>query len=167
MKSHYVNGIYRGRSKILLWIVTLCLVGLVIRVAYIQIVRGPYLEELADELHYRQRTLESIRGEIVDRNGEVLAASGSIGRVSVVHNQIENEEETARVLADVLELEYEDVLKKVQARGKNLHISIPPHEVKNALENLSSKGLYIQTWTRTEEEAKELIKLCERESRYY
>ncbi len=116
MKSHYVNGIYRGRSKILLWIVTLCLAGLVIRVAYIQIVRGPYLEELADELHYRQRTLESIRGEIVDRNGEVLAASGSIGRVSVVHNQIENEEETARVLADVLELEYEDVLKKVQKK---------------------------------------------------
>ena len=116
MKSHYVNGIYRGRSKILLCIVTLCLVGLVIRVAYIQIVRGPYLEELADELHYRQRTLESIRGEIVDRNGEVLAASGSISRVSVVHNQIENEEETARVLADVLELEYEDVLKKVQKK---------------------------------------------------
>ena len=116
MKSHYVNGIYRGRSRILLWIVTLCLVGLVIRVAYIQIVRGPYLKELADELHYRQRTLESIRGEIVDRNGEVLATNGSICRVSVVHNQVENEEETARVLADALELEYEDVLKKVQKK---------------------------------------------------
>ena len=64
-------------------------------------------------------------------------------------------------------LHFMDVLKKVQAAGKNLHITIPPHEVKTALENLSSKGLYINTWARTEEEAKELIKLCEKESRYY
>jgi hypothetical protein len=35
------------------------------------------------------------------------------------------------------------------------------------LENLSSKGLFIRTWVDTEEEAKELIKLCEKESRYY
>ena len=116
MKSHYVNGVYRGRIKTLLWIVSLCLLGLVIRVAYIQIVRGPYLQELADELHYRERTLEASRGEIVDRNGEVLAASGSICRVSVVHNQIEDEEETARVLAEALELEYDDVLEKVQKK---------------------------------------------------
>jgi len=64
-------------------------------------------------------------------------------------------------------LHYMDVLKKVQAAGKNLHIGIRPEEVKTALENLSSKGLYINTWARTEEEAKELIKLCERESRFY
>jgi len=64
-------------------------------------------------------------------------------------------------------LHFMDVLKKVQAGGKNLHISIPPHEVKDALENLSSKGLYISTWAHTEEEAKELIRYAEKNSRYY
>ena len=59
-----------------------------------------------------------------------------------------------------------DTLKKVQAAGKCLHISIPPREVKDALENLSSRGLYIETWCDTEEEARSLIRLCERESRY-
>ena len=116
MKSHYVNGTYRGRLRFMLAVLSLSLAGLVVRVAYIQIVRGDYLEELADELHNRERTLEAVRGDIVDRNGEVLAASGSICRISVVHNQIEDEEKTARVLADALELDYEDVLQKVQKK---------------------------------------------------
>jgi len=64
-------------------------------------------------------------------------------------------------------LHYMDVLKKVQAAGKLLHISIPAREVKDALENLSSKGLYISTSCETEEEARALLKLAERESRYY
>lgn len=116
MKSPYVNGVYRTRMRILAGILCICLLGLAIRTAYIEIVNSDYLEMLADELHNRERTLESIRGDIVDRNGIVLATSGSICRVSVVHNQIEDEEKTARVLSDILGLTYEDVLKKVQKR---------------------------------------------------
>lgn len=116
MISHYVNGIYRGRMRVLLAILVTALAGLVLRVAYIQFVRGDYLMELADELHNRERTLEAIRGDILDRNGSVLATSGSICRVSVVHNQIKDEEQTARILADVLGLDYETVLQKVQKK---------------------------------------------------
>ena len=116
MISHYVNGMYRGRMRVLLAILVTALAGLVLRTAYIQFVRGDYLEELADELHNRERTLEAVRGDILDRNGIVLAASGSICRVSVVHNQIENEEYTAQVLADILKLDYETVLHKVQKK---------------------------------------------------
>jgi hypothetical protein len=54
-------------------------------------------------------------------------------------------------------LHYLDVLKKVQARGKNLHISIPAGEVPLALETLSSKGLYIETWCASEAEARALL----------
>ena len=116
MKSHYVNTIYRNRLRILAVILLVCLLGLMLRVVYIKLVSGGYLTELSDELHNRERTLESKRGDIVDRNGVVLATSGSICRVSVVHNQVENEEETARVLAEILGLTYEEVLEKVQKR---------------------------------------------------
>ncbi len=64
-------------------------------------------------------------------------------------------------------LRYMDVLRKVQAAGKLLHIGIPAREVKDALENLSSKGLYIHTSCETEEDARTLLKLAEKESRYY
>ncbi len=63
-------------------------------------------------------------------------------------------------------LDYMDVLKQVQAAGKLLQISIPAREVKDALENLSSKGLYISTSCDTEE-ARALLHMAEKESRYY
>ncbi len=54
-------------------------------------------------------------------------------------------------------LHYMDVLKKVQAAGKNLHIGIPAHEVEAALEQLSARGLFIQTYAASEEEARALL----------
>lgn len=62
-------------------------------------------------------------------------------------------------------LYYMDVLKKVQSAGKNLRISIKPDEVKTALENLSARGLMIITECNNEEEAKALVKCCEKWSK--
>ena len=54
-------------------------------------------------------------------------------------------------------LHYIDVLKDVQARGKNLHISIPAHEVETALTELSARGLFIATSCKTQAEAQRLL----------
>ncbi len=62
-------------------------------------------------------------------------------------------------------LHYMPLLKKVQAAGKNLHIMIPPGEVREALGNLSARGLFIWTSTATETEARELLKNAEKWSR--
>ena len=59
-------------------------------------------------------------------------------------------------------LHYMDVLKKVQARGKNLHISIAAGEVETALSELSARGLFIATGCATEGEARQLLKDAER-----
>jgi len=59
-------------------------------------------------------------------------------------------------------LHYMDVLKRVQARGKNLHISITPQEVRVALEELSARGLFISTNCNSEGEARQLLKDAER-----
>jgi len=55
-------------------------------------------------------------------------------------------------------LHYMDVLKRVQARGKNLHISIGPQEVPRALRELSARGLFIDTHCDSEAEARQLLK---------
>ena len=59
-------------------------------------------------------------------------------------------------------LHYMDTLRKVQAAGKNLHISIPSEEVRPALEQLSARGLFISTRCRTETEARQLLGNAER-----
>lgn len=60
-------------------------------------------------------------------------------------------------------LTYLDVLKKVQAAGKNLHISIAPEEIPLALDLLDPRGLMIQTWATSEQQAKDLLALAERQ----
>ena len=59
-------------------------------------------------------------------------------------------------------LHYMSVLKEVQARGKSLHIAIAPEEVETALCELSSRGLFIATWCKTEAEARALLAKAER-----
>ena len=48
--------------------------------------------------------IKAARGEILDRNGVVLAANQSVCTVSVIHSQIEDGEAVIRVLAKELEL---------------------------------------------------------------
>ena len=59
-------------------------------------------------------------------------------------------------------LHYMDVLKQVQAAGKNLHISIPASEVETALSELSAQGLFIATSCKTEQEARDLLAKAEK-----
>lgn len=59
-------------------------------------------------------------------------------------------------------LHYMDVLKKVQSAGKNLHIYLRPDEIREALENLSARGLFINTVCETESQARQLLDDCEK-----
>jgi hypothetical protein len=61
-------------------------------------------------------------------------------------------------------LHYLDTLRKVQAAGKNLHITLAPEEVEPALSKLSARGLFIHTWTETEGQARDLLERAERGS---
>lgn len=62
-------------------------------------------------------------------------------------------------------LHYMDVLKKVQAAGKNLHISVKAEEVHPALDQLSARGLFIATSCKTEDEARALLRNAEKWSK--
>jgi hypothetical protein len=50
------------------------------------------------------------------------------------------------------------LLKRIQALGKNLHITCCPEEVETILREISSKGVFIQTWASSKEEADAVIK---------
>ncbi|HIR34848.1 MAG TPA: PASTA domain-containing protein [Candidatus Faecimorpha stercoravium] len=111
-----MSGKYRLRLTILqIGCVTLILI-LIFRVGYIQLFRGDYLTGLADDLHYRERTLYAKRGDILDRNGTVLATSASVCSISVIHNQVEDVEAVARLLSQELSMEYEEVLALVEKK---------------------------------------------------
>ena len=84
------------------------------RLYYLMIIEAPTYQELAQDLHERERKIKAARGEIVDCNGVVLARNETVCTISVVHSQIQNKEVVIQVLAELLELEEAEVRKKVE-----------------------------------------------------
>ncbi len=89
---------------------------LIIRVCYIQTVKAEDLQKMAYEQQTRDRLITAKRGSLLDRNGEEIAATQSVCAVSVIHNQLENKEQAASFLSQKLNLDYDDVLKKVSKK---------------------------------------------------
>ncbi len=83
------------------------------RVAFIEFFRSEELQQLAYEQQTRDRLIMPKRGDILDRNGEGIALTETVKAVSVIPVQVKEKEKTAQYLADVLDLEYTDVLEKV------------------------------------------------------
>lgn len=90
------------------------LFGLIARLVYLMIFDAEYYQEKAEALHEREREIKAARGEIIDRNGTVLATNKTVCTISVIHSQIKDKEKVIRVLAEELELEPEIVRKRVE-----------------------------------------------------
>lgn len=90
------------------------IIGLAIRLFYLMVFDAEYYQEKAEQLHEREREIKAARGEIVDRNGVVLATNRSVCTISVVHSQIKDSEKVIEVLSEELGLETAAVRKKVE-----------------------------------------------------
>ena len=92
----------------------LILAALIGRLVYLMIFDADYYQELAQDLHEREREIKAARGEIVDRNGVVLATNRTVCTISVIHSQVEEPEEVISVLSRELGLDEAEVRKKVE-----------------------------------------------------
>ena len=106
----------KKRSMFILVFFTVCIVVLIGRLFYWQVIKGNYYKQEAYALQTKNRTISPKRGIIYDRNGEILAESISVESISVTPKNIkdENKEKTARGLAEILNLDYETVLAKTK-----------------------------------------------------
>lgn len=104
------------RKKLVLMIVAILMVCILecVRLGVIMTVKSEYYMQKADELHQRERRIKAKRGRILDRNGEILAANEVVCTVSVIHSQIDDEDKVIKVLAGELDMDVEEVTKKVK-----------------------------------------------------
>lgn len=86
------------------------------RLVFIELFRAEEWQELAYEQQTRDRLITPKRGSILDRNGEGIALTETVNAVSVIPVQVKEKEKTAQFLADTLDLEYNDVLEKIQQK---------------------------------------------------
>jgi stage V sporulation protein D (sporulation-specific penicillin-binding protein) len=110
------QALVRKRLVMILFILATVLFLLIGRLAYLQLIKAPWLTQKAEDLWRRVIPVEAKRGVIYDRNGEVLAYNGSAPTVVAVPAQIKDKEGTAAKLAPVLGMKTEDLLKAISKR---------------------------------------------------
>ena len=103
-----------------LFICFLIMICLMVRIGYIQLIQGKELSQLAYEQQTLDRKINPKRGTIYDATGNnILAVSSTVETVTVNPTNIsdESKEKVAMALANIFELDYETVLKKVKKRS--------------------------------------------------
>ena len=113
----------KKRIRIMLFIVIIIFIILLIRLFWIQVIQGKRLKQMAREQQNLDREISAKRGVIYDRNGEILAMSASSEMITINPNNIpkEKKELVARKISEVLEIDYEKILKKVN-RNSSIEI---------------------------------------------
>lgn len=92
---------------------------LIIRLFWIQFVDGASLKEKASRQQTTSTIISPKRGSIYDSNGKALAISENVDTISINPSQIsdENKELVAQGLADIFDLEYNEVLEKLNSNS--------------------------------------------------
>lgn len=106
----------KKRTAYVLFLFLVVFIGLTIRLGYIQIVKGPEYQKMAVEQWTRDIAIPAKRGIIYDRNGKKLAISATAYSIYVRPAEIKEKEKVAKILSEVLDVEYESTLKKVNEK---------------------------------------------------
>ena len=109
------NKTYNKKKMLVVFLSALLMIFfLIARLVYLMIFDAAYYQQKAKTLHEREREIKAARGEIIDRNGKVLATNKAVCTISVIHSQITDPERVIRVLADELGIEKEMIRKRVE-----------------------------------------------------
>ena len=101
------------RMRLIFLISMIILIAIIIKVFYIQVFAYEKLSSLAEDLWSRELPIKADRGKIIDRNGVVLADNITTVSLVLVPNQIDNKEAVAKDLANILNVDYKEMLKHV------------------------------------------------------
>lgn len=111
------NVTVRRRLFIGIIILGIMFISLIGRLAYVQLVIGPEIAVRAEDSWRRTVPFTAKRGAITDRNGIPLTYNVSRPTVWAIPAQVQNPEETARVLADVLDMGHEEIYQIITKRS--------------------------------------------------
>jgi hypothetical protein len=117
---------------------------LVGRLVYLMIYRADYYGERAKAVQQRERSIKGSRGKILDRNGIVLAGNKSVSTISVIHNQIKQPEKVINNLSAILEIDENEIRKKVNKVSSREKIkSNVEKAISDKIRNLEMDGVMV------------------------
>ena len=94
-----------------------------VKLIFVMVVEGEELQVKALDQWTRDLPSDAPRGEILDRNGEILAGTSTRYNIYVRPNSVENKEELATIIASVLGYDKNKVLEKISKRVSEVTIA--------------------------------------------
>jgi len=135
------------RIKLVLLFFVLFLIVIAIRIIFIETISYQKLNLLADDLWSRELPISAERGNIYDRNGNVLATNITTTSLLIVPNQVKNKEETARIISNILGVSFNEIyehtkaissLERVHPEGRELS-----YEIADKINSYNLDGVYL------------------------
>jgi len=111
----------KKRIKVMMIFFLVGVAALILKLAWIQFVRGPEYSKMAAEQQTRDSIISAKRGCIYDRNMKILAQSASAERITINPQEIEkskNADEVTKVLVSILGVDEETVRKQISRTTK-------------------------------------------------
>lgn len=105
------------RIKIIMIIIFVLFLLIIGKVFYIQVFSYKKLYNYANNLWSRNLPIEASRGKIYDRNGIVLADNVTTTSLVLIPNQIIDKENTAKLIAEILNVTYDEMYEHVSKRA--------------------------------------------------
>ena len=139
------NKTYNKKKMLIVFLCALVvIIGLTGRLVYLMVFDAEYYQEKAKSLHEREREIKAARGEIIDRNGTVLATNKTVCTISVIHSQIKEPERVIKELSSILGLEEETVRRRVEKVSSMERIKTNVEkEVGDKIRNLELDGVKV------------------------
>ena len=90
--------------------------------------------ELLETDKVRVSVTQAKRGEILDRNGRVLAGKGTASSVGIVPGKLENQDDSLKQIADLLGMKPEEIEKKLSAKWVKKDSFVPVKKLRKVEE---------------------------------
>lgn len=119
-----LNTVTSKRLKYGMLTMFFILFALLLRIGYLQFIKGSELKEMAFQQQTVSKLINPKRGNILDCNGKSLAISANVDTVSINPTKIKDKtdeltkikkEKVAKAFSEIFELDYEETLEKVNS----------------------------------------------------
>lgn len=136
-----------ARIRIIILMIIVGFVLIIGKVFYIQVFSYKKLNSSATSVWSRNLPLEANRGNIFDVNGKLIAGNITTTSLVVIPNQIKDKKKTAKLLSDILNSDYKDMLahvskktsiERIHPEGRRLSYSIA-----DKINSLNLLGVYL------------------------
>lgn len=146
-KDQHLKPTKSTKTRLILMFLTLvaCMFALVLRLGWLQVIRGEEFQQMAREQQTSDITISPSRGTIYDRNGKELALSASTHAVYASPEEIGEKEETAEILGNLLGIDKEELEERFKNENKRT-ITLKrwvDRSVGKEIENLGIRGIWI------------------------